>query len=172
MARLRDGLAGNSMQNEFATFGLPSDQPAQPRPRGWFARNLWWLLPTAILVVVVPIGCCVGIFVWLIGSLKSSEPYQMALERVRADRQVIEKLGEPVEASDWIPTGNFSHHVNNGVASGEVTFDFNVSGPKGTGRVHAEAVCQNGKWRLRLLQVTPEGGGEIVTLPNEDRHEG
>ena len=49
------------MDNEYATFGLPTDpasQPNQPRPRGWFRRNLWWILPTAILLVVLPIGCC------------------------------------------------------------------------------------------------------------------
>ncbi len=90
------------MENEYANFGLPSDpanQPIQPHQtatvqRGWFSRNLWWMLPAALMVVVLPCGCCGGIFVWLIGSLKSSEPYQMALERVRTNPQVIEQLGK------------------------------------------------------------------------------
>jgi hypothetical protein len=68
---------------------------------------LWWLLPTSILAVVVSIGCCAGIFFWLIGSLKSSEPYQMALKRVCTDGQVIEMLGKPIEETGWMPTGSF-----------------------------------------------------------------
>ena len=74
------------MENEYANFGLPSDpanQPVQPGPvaaiqRGWFSRSLCWLLPSAFLALVLPCGCCGGIFWWVIGSLKSSEPYQMA----------------------------------------------------------------------------------------------
>ena len=79
------------MENEYAKFGLPDDpakQPIQPHQvaavqRGWFSRNLWWLLPTAFVVLVLPCGCCGGIFWWVIGLLKSSEPYRMALHRVQ-----------------------------------------------------------------------------------------
>ncbi len=139
------------MENEYANLGLPSDlanQPIQPHQtatvqRGWFSRNLWWMLPAALLVL--PCGCFGGIFWWVIGSLKSSEPYQMALERVRTNPQVIEQLGKPVEESSWMPTGNFSYHINNGLASGEATFNFNVMGPKGTANVHAQALWCGGE---------------------------
>ncbi len=75
------------MENEYARFGLPDD-PAHPPDqaiivqRGWFARNFWWLLPAVLLALVLPCGCCGGIFWWLVSSLKSSEPYQVAVERV------------------------------------------------------------------------------------------
>ena len=154
------------MENEYTTFGSPTEpttQP-QPRPRGWLSRNLWWLLPTSFLVVALPIGCCAGIFFWLVGSLKSSESYQMALKRVCADRQVIDILGEPVEATSWMPTGDFSYHINNGVASGEATFSFKVSGPKDTAVVHAEMLCRDGKWEFRVLQVTPTSSGKVISL--------
>ncbi len=156
------------MDNQYAAFGLPSDpasQPNQPHPPSWFRRNLWWVLPTAIMVVVLPIGCCAGIFTWLIGSLKSSEPYQAALERVRTNPQVIEQLGEPIKESSWMPTGNFSYKINNSVASGEATFDFSVAGPKGTAHVHAEARCRDGKWRFLQLQVTLASTGKVMSLP-------
>ena len=154
------------MENEYATFGSPIEpttQP-QPRPRGRLSRNLWWLLPTSFLVVVLPIGCCAGIFFWLIGSLKSSEPYQMALKRVCTDRHVIEFLGKPVEETGWMPTGNFSYHINNGVASGEAAFSFKVFGLKDTALVHAEMLCRNGKWKFRLLQVTSTSSGKVISL--------
>jgi hypothetical protein len=169
------------MENEYARFGLPDDpanQPIQPRQtaatdvqRGWFSRNLLWLLPTAFLVLVLPCGCCAGIFWWLIGSLKSAEPYRMALERVRTNPQVIERLGKPIEEAGWMPTGNFSYQTNNGVTSGKASFDFSVSGPKGTARVHAEAVCRNGKWGFRVLEVTPANSGKTISFPADEKRD-
>jgi len=163
--------------NQYASFGLPGDAaspPSQanpPRPRGWFSRNLWWLLPTALLAVVVPCGCCGGIFVWLIGSLKSSDPYQMALKRVRTDPQVVKQLGEPIAEASWMPMGNFSYNINNGVASGMATFDFSVSGPKDTAHVHADLVCRKGKWSFRVLEVTPASSGKVLPLPVDEKPE-
>jgi hypothetical protein len=163
------------MENEYANFGLPGDpanrpkQPNPPQPRGWFSRNLWWLLPSAFLVVVLPCGCCGGIVVWAIRSLKSSEPYQIALERVRKNPQVIEQLGEPIEEASWAPLGNFSYATNNGVASGEADFTFSVAGPKGTAHVHATAHCREGKWGFLLLEVTPANTGKAISLPTDGK---
>jgi hypothetical protein len=157
------------MENEYVNFGLPNApvtaiQTPEPRQRGWLSRNLWWLLPTAFLVVALPIGCCAGIFAWVVGSLTSSEPYQMTVKRVCADRQVIEKLGEPVQETSWMPMGNFSYHINNGVKSGEATFSFSVSGPKDSASVHVEAVCRENKWIWKVLDVTPSDG-QVISLP-------
>ena len=165
------------MENEYAKFGLPDDPANQPIEQhqvaavqcGWFSRNLWWMLPTALLVVVSPCCCCGGAFWWLVGSLKSSEPYQKALEQVRTNRDVIGLLGEPIEEVGWMPTGNFSFHTNNGRTSGKANFAFNVSGPKGTAQVHAEAICRNGKWVFRVLRVTSAGGGKVISLPVDEK---
>src|SRR5208337_274433 len=165
------------MENEYATFGLPSDpasqqhEPVQPRPRGCLVGNLWWMLPAALLVLVLPCGCCGGIFWWLISTLKSSEPYQMALERVRTNPQVIEQLGKPIEESSWMPIGNFSYHIINGMASGQATFTFNVAGPKGTANVHAQAVCRGGRWRFLQVRVTPASTGKLISLPVDNEAE-
>ena len=160
------------MDNEYANFGLPTDpanQPVQPlRPRGWLGRHWWWLVPASLLLLVLSCGFWGGIFVWLVGSLKSSTPYQMALDRVRSDPQVVEKLGQPIEDTSWMPTGNFSYRTINGVASGEANFYFSVSGPKGTAHVHAEARCRDGKWSFRVLTVTPEGE-KTMSLPVDEK---
>ncbi len=165
------------MENEYAKFGLPDDPANQPIEqhqvaavqRGWFSRNVWWMLPAAILVMVSPCCCGGGIFWWVVSSLKSSEPYRMALERVRADRDVIGQIGEPVEETGWLPAGNFAYQTNNGVTSGRANFDFSVSGPKGAARVHAKAVCRNGKWGFRVLQVRPASGGRTISLPVDEK---
>lgn len=165
------------MEDEYANFGLPSDpanQPIQPGQaaavqRGCFLRSLWWMLPAAFLVLVLSCGCCGGFFWWLVGSVKSSEPYQMALHRVQAAPQVIEEIGEPIEEASWMPTGNFAYRTDNGVASGKATFDFTVRGPKGTAHVHADARCRDGKWGFRVLDVTPASTGKAISLPVEEK---
>jgi hypothetical protein len=162
------------MENEYANFGLPSDPVNQPHQfatvqRGWFSRNVWWLLLAALLLLILPCGCCGGIFWWVIGSLKSSELYRMALHRVQTAPQVIEQIGEPIEAARWMPNGNFSYRTVNGVTSGEATFDFSVSGPKGKAHVHAEAVCRNGKWIVHVLEVTPASSEQTMCLPVDEK---
>ena len=87
----------------------------------------------------------------------------------RKNPQVIEQLGKPVEESGWVPSGNFSYHINNGVASGEATFDFSVAGPKDTAHVHAQARCRDGKWRFLQLQVTPTSTGTVMSLPVDEK---
>jgi hypothetical protein len=134
--------------------GTSADRPQ----RGWWSRNWRWLVPTALLgSVVLCGGCCLGIFLLAFGVLKSSEPYQMALERVKNDPQVIEQLGEPIEESGWFPTGEVN--IQNG--SGRAGLYFNVAGPEGKGQVHAEAQRIDGRWSLTLLEITPEGGQRI-----------
>lgn len=140
----------------------------QQRPRGWFSRNLWWLLPGAILVVVLPVGCCGAAFLWAINSLKSSQPYQMALQRVRVSPQMTEELGQPIEEASWMPTGRFSYRSTNGVARGDASFNFSVAGPRGAAEVHADAVCRQGKWQLTRLLATPARTGSTLSLPTDD----
>jgi hypothetical protein len=66
-------------------------------------------------------------------------------------------------------TGNSSSRTDNGVRSGRASFGFSVSGPKGTARVHAEAVCRNGKWTFRVLEVTPASSGRTISLPVDEK---
>ena len=165
------------MENEYAQFGLPGDpanKPVEPSQAATvhhpgFLRHLWWMLPAAALVLVLPCGCCGGLFVWLIGSIKSSEPYQMALHRVETAPEVIDQLGEPIAEAGWMPTGNYSYRSNNGMASGEANFDFSVRGPKGTAHVHAEARCRNGTWAFQVIDVTPANIGRAIALQMDEK---
>ena len=128
-------------QNE----GISVDKPR----RGWWSRNWRWFVPTALLCSALLCGgCCIGIFGAVFGVLKSSEPYQMALERVQKDPQLIQHLGEPIEEVGWFPSGEIT--VQNG--RGDARFDFEVAGPKGKAHVRAEA-------------DPPLGGASMTTRP-------
>jgi hypothetical protein len=151
-----------SMENLDQGYGAAGDRPR----RGWLARNWIWFVPTMLLgLVVLCGGCCVGIFGAVFGVLKSSEPYQMAFQRVQNDPQVTGQLGEPIEQSGWFPSGQIS--VRND--RGDARFDFDVAGPKGKAHVHAEARRTASRWGLTRLEVTPESGQRIVLDVSADR---
>ena len=129
----------------------PDATPVVPRRRrGWFRRHWWWLVPVFLLVPVLAAG---GYVFAVVAQKKSSEPYRMALEQVRKDPQVIQRLGEPIKDVTWIPTG----FVNAQGQRGEATLGFNVAGPKGQTHVSTQARKIAGQWGLNKLEVTLDG---------------
>jgi len=103
-------------------------------------------------------GCCGGILLAVFGALKSSPPYQMALEKVRQDKEVIQRLGEPIEEASMFPTGNINFQNDRG----EATLSFSVAGPKGKAAVDVKARMVAGKWGLTSLDVTFEDGKRLA----------
>ncbi len=140
------------MADSDPTPATPADRPR----RGWLRRNWLWFVPTTVLVLCG--GFCIGIFGLVFGLLKSSDPYQMALQRVQNDPQVIQLLGQPIEESGWFPTGQLNIENDRG----DARFDFDVAGPNGKAHVHTEARRISGRWGLTRLEVTPEDGQRIV----------
>lgn len=135
-----------------------SAESVQPAPRGWFARNWLWAVPTGCLVVLVLcVALCIGVFGAILASVKSSEPYRMALEQVRSNPKVIEKLGEPIREAGWFPSGTIETQND----SGSANLAFEVMGPKGVAQVQARARRIGGKWGITTLDVTPSDGKRI-----------
>ncbi len=135
-----------------------SAEVVQPPRRGWFSRNWKWAVPSGCLVMVLlSIGCCAGIFGGTVLAMKSSEPYRMALEQVRTNPKVIEQLGEPVKEATWLPSGTLN--VKNG--SGNAVLNFEIAGPKGRAAVEAHAQRIAGQWGLTTLQVRLPNGERI-----------
>ena len=121
--------------------------------RGWWGRNWRWFVPTFALVLLALLGVC-AVIVWCIvfGTLKSSEPYKMALERVKQHPLALEQLGEPVEDDDWFPGGEIFSEGG----SGEARLFFHVAGPKGRAKVATWGQQRNGNWALVQLALTLE----------------
>ncbi len=114
---------------------------------GWWSRNWRWLVPGTVLFLIA-IGA--AIFAAYVSSVNSKPSYRMALAQVKRNRQVIERLGEPIEPTRWIPAGE--EDVAND--RGEAHWDFEVSGPKGTAHVRAEARRFAREWSLPVLEAT------------------
>ena len=141
---------------------------------GCLGRNWKWLVPLLLLI-------CVGLFVYFVTegalvkawladrSIKASEPFQMALENIRDDAEVVKQLGEPLE-----PTGQASGEVrtetDNGKSlSGNANFYFDITGPKGTANVACQGKMIDGKWGLSTLTVTfADGSRHSVEVSDAD----
>jgi hypothetical protein len=111
----------------------------------------WVLIILVVLATlsVAGMALCGGVIYLVFGAMKSSTPYVMALEQLRQDPQVIERLGKPLEDITWFPTGNL--RVEND--RGEANLNFTVAGPKGQAQVGTMARCVGGSWGLVTLDV-------------------
>jgi hypothetical protein len=118
----------------------------------------WGIIGCLAVIVLGAIGIA-AIVVIVFGAIKSSDVYKGARATAQKDPRVIQALGSPVEPGWWIK-GNVSVRDH----SGEADIDFPISGPKGSGRVHAVATRENSGWRYSELVVTPENGPPIDLL--------
>ena len=90
-------------------------------------------------------------------SKKQSEPYRMALDEIQKSAKVKDKLGEPIVDASWLPSGG----IDATDGSGDATFYFKISGPRGVGKAATKARMVGGKWGLLELGVTLDDG-ELV----------
>src|SRR4051812_14383880 len=141
-------------------------QPQAPRP-GWWSRNWKWFLPTgcclgtltAIMLAIVVFG--VGVFGLISGVskiLKTSEPYQTALARAKANDKVVAALGTPIE--DGFPTGR----VNTNNDAGDADLNVSLTGPKGKGTLYVVGTRSGGTWTYSKMSVKISGSDEEIDL--------
>lgn len=139
-----------------ATFDQPTSSQGPVKRRSW----LWFIVSAGCLTVLLV--CCGGfsaILFGVMGILKSSEPYQVGLERAKANPEVKEELGEPINASFVV-----SGRVNLNKENGDADLVFPISGPKGTGQVHVKGAKNNGVWNYQDISVTLPKSGKTVDL--------
>ncbi len=141
---------------------------------GCLGRNWKWLILVllvicgALFVIFVTKGELIKVFLNARG-IKNSEPFQMALEKIRADAEIVKQLGEPLE-----PTGQASGEVSTESddgkpVSGNANFYFDLAGPKGTASVACQGKMIDGKWGLSTLKVTfADGSRHSVEVSDAD----
>ena len=112
-----------------------------------------------VAFVVVFVACFGGVYVLVASSIKSSEVYQLALEKAQSNPEVVEALGEPIEPGFWV-LGTIS---TTGI-SGEADLQFPISGPKNRGTVYVTARRENAVWRFYTLAARIDGQDELVDL--------
>ena len=134
----------------------PPLQPQQPQKSSGCWK--WGCGGCAAIVLVCAAAAAVLVFV-IFSFIKSSDAYRGARDKVVSDPRVIAALGSPVKDGYWVSgTVNVRDHT------GEADFNFPVSGPKGSARVHAVGTKDRSGWTYSELTVTPSNGPPIDVL--------
>ena len=132
----------------------------QPPQRSWWGRHWYWVVPVGCLVpLLVCGGGFVLIFTSALGIIKSSDVYKDALSRAKQSPAVQAALGMPITDGFFI---NGSVNVADG--SGSADLSVPLSGPNGSGTLHAVAARSAGKWTFSILAVEVQGSGERIDL--------
>jgi hypothetical protein len=123
------------------------------------AQRLW-----AIWGVVAWVACIGSVAVAalaFVSILPHSQPYLMAVERLKQSPAAIAELGSPISAG--APGGHISFKDESGIAE----LSFPATGPKGSGTVSLDAHRDLGVWRLTRIELAIEGQSGTIDLGSE-----
>lgn len=112
-----------------------------------------------ILVIATVVGLVVALGGLAFVGFRKSDVFEEGMRRARADPQVIEALGEPIEAG-LLVSGSF----NISGAEGKASLSIPIAGPKGKGKLYLDAEKSAGEWRFDTLEVEIESTGERIDL--------
>src|SRR5262249_2787694 len=145
------------MSYGYASTPLPPPPGSQP---GWFARNWKWFLPTVVLGPILLAALFIGGVVSLVfGMMKSSEPYQHAVEVATNDARAPRQLGEPITPG-WYAGGN----INVSGAAGAAELLIPLNGKLRHGTLYVSARKSDGIWSYQRLELAVDGGAERINL--------
>jgi hypothetical protein len=116
-----------------------------------------WLIPTGCLSLTVLFVLFVGgIMLAVFGALKSTDVYQTAVTRAKADIRVRVALGNDVREGILV-----SGNTNITGGSGQADLSIPISGSKGKGTIYVVATKSAGEWNYSRLVVKTESGETI-----------
>lgn len=126
----------------------------------WWRHNKRWFVPVLIgaPLLAVAIGFAATSLV-VMGELKRTEPFQMALEAVRASDEVTRWTGTPLEPRLIVQGSVESPPPPEAVAgeadppAGVANLMFAVEGPDGGAGVRAYATRRDASWTLHYLDA-------------------
>jgi hypothetical protein len=144
------------------TPGLTPPQPAYvPLPaQSPSTKKLVWIIVAVVGAVVVLVMLFVGAILFAVfGSMKSSTPYQHAVEVATHDPRVLATLGAPVKPG-WLPSGS----INVSGDSGHADLSVPLEGTAHKGKLYIVASKAEGEWSYQILTVRVEGGTVRIDL--------
>ncbi|HEY6306502.1 MAG TPA: cytochrome c oxidase assembly factor Coa1 family protein [Candidatus Angelobacter sp.] len=142
----------------FAAVPPAAYAPAPGQPRS--SKKLVWIIVAVFLAIVMVVLLFVGAIVFAIfGSLKSSTPYQHAIQVATHDPRVVASLGAPVKPG-WLPGGS----INVSGDSGNADLTISLEGAAHKGKLHVVAKKAEGEWTYQTLAVRVEDSQERIDL--------
>lgn len=129
----------------------------------WWNRNWKWFVPTGCLSLILIFGFFIaGVFFEVTSMIEKSDAYKGAMEEVRKNKLVTEKLGTSIE-SDGMTSGTIN--VTN--ETGNCDVEVPIKGSKGTGILFVVA-HKKGKWTYDVLSVRVNATQEEINLLKND----
>jgi Cytochrome oxidase complex assembly protein 1 len=115
------------------------------------------IIVVAAMAVVLLIGLSVGGLLAMIFSfVRSSEPYQHAVQMATTDLHVIEELGAPVKPA-WL----FNGSIEESGPSGSADISIGLTGSRRKGTLYVVAKKSAGRWRYEVLELRAEGQPDL-----------
>ena len=130
----------------------PPTPDANPAPK----RIMRPLAIGCVATVVIFAGLAVFGF-HLSGQLKDSEPYKIAIKRLKEDPRVAALLGGPI-ADEPVVNGNITLAGDRGNAG----LEFRLYGKKTHAKIRVLATLADGAWTVDLLEIVADDGTKLV----------
>lgn len=126
----------------------------------WWQRNWKWLVPVGCTGMIALFVLAIGGFLMLVMSMmKSSDAYDQAMVAARANPELQQALGQPIE-DGFFPRGNISIDGS----SGQADLTIPLSGPDGEATLYVIAEKRAGQWRFLTLEAELEPDGRRIDL--------
>ena len=108
------------------------------------------------------VGFIAAIFMVVMGAMRTTDAYQIAMSKARQHPAVIDAIGEPIEVG-WFVSGNISVSGT----SGEADLSVPLNGPQGSGTLYIVADKVAGEWIFERMEVALADSMERVNLLSE-----
>lgn len=139
----------------------------------WFRRNRKWFIPVALGVPLAALSLGFAITAAVVmHNLKQTQPFRLALERVRTSEEVAQWTGRPMEPG-WLVQGAIEQPTEaasqatpqsdadvteSPEADAVANLLFSVEGPDGGAGVRVYATQRAGEWTLQYVDVGVKRG--------------
>lgn len=138
---------------------MSTHPPPLPTPN-WWSRNWKWFVPVLVVTSMALFAAFfAAIFALVFNMMRSSEPYQTAMQRASANTEVTAALGKPIEAGYFVQ-GNIATQGT----QGEANLAIPIHGPQGQARLYVEARQRGGEWHYDTLAVKVDQQAERIDL--------
>ncbi|MEE4330776.1 MAG: cytochrome c oxidase assembly factor Coa1 family protein [Wenzhouxiangella sp.] len=127
----------------------------------WMGRNWKWFVPVGCLGLLgLAAAALAGLFFLIIGVIKNSEVYELALSEARSNPELIAAIGEPM-SDGFMPSGR----ISTSGSSGEADLSAHLTGPNGRARLYIVARRRANVWTFDYLRAElDENRGTIDLL--------
>ncbi|MGH9776393.1 MAG: cytochrome c oxidase assembly factor Coa1 family protein [Candidatus Acidiferrales bacterium] len=130
-----------------------SKQPQPDAPPDWWSQN-WKLTILAGLAALAVLSIAMAGIVYSVAvmSFRATDVYRMTMAQVRANPVVLAQIGQPLRVG-W----HLRYQIRTDSSEGDADFAIPISGPRGSGTVHAVAQRREGKWNFESLMLEVSG---------------